>query len=289
MSQLGSLANVSPYNIQGALNFGQVPAPGDYAGAYANALSLNQQNYANIMSGYQGLTSSVLGNLKGIDASQRQAITDSYAQQSGAASQSMISRGLGNSTVQDSVQRGLSFDRTKADIALTNQTQQLYAGYQANLGSQQLGFMNSVSAPYPDVNAYNRYGMMQGANRVGLGQNRMGGMPYGGGFGGGGGGVRSGGGGFSGLSGGGSGGGYGNLAYGYLGQGGGSSSPWQADQSTVTLPGGGGGYGGEPGVDVYGGGIDTYGNPQPEQIAAPQGAWDPTNDYSTYQAWGGED
>jgi hypothetical protein len=187
MSQLG---NASNYQIAGGLNFGSVPSQTDYQGAYANALSLNTQNYNNILAGYQGLGQSQTGaqnqiqqgygqlqgqvanTIQGIDASQRQAISDTYANQSGTASQGLISRGLGNTTVANSVQRGLTLDNQKANIALSNQTAQLSAGYQSSLGlaglnyanqanmqntalgSQQLGFMNSVNSPYPNASAY---------------------------------------------------------------------------------------------------------------------------------------
>lgn len=43
----------------------------------------------------------------------QQGIVDQYAQQRGAADQSMISRGLGNTTVKDSVMRGLDYDQAK--------------------------------------------------------------------------------------------------------------------------------------------------------------------------------
>ncbi len=178
------------YQIGGALNFGNVPAMDDYGSAYANALNLNKSNYSNILQGYQnvlsgqmsaqkglqagytGLGQDVLNDIQGIDASQRQAIADQYAQQRGAASQGLISRGLGNTTVQNAVDRGLALDNSKANIALSNQTAQLQAGYRSQLGlaglnygnqanmqntalaGQQLGFMNSVNSPYPNAAAY---------------------------------------------------------------------------------------------------------------------------------------
>jgi hypothetical protein len=174
-------------------------------GAYNNALSLNKQNYSNILGGYQTalqsqqavqqgiqqgyatLSSNVLGTIQGIDASQRQAIRDQYAMQAGQTAQGLINRGLGNTTVANSMQRGVAADRAKADIALTNQTQQLNAGYQSNLGlaglnyanqantqntalrSQQLGWMNSINSPYPDPMKYSMLAQQKGAVQAGLG------------------------------------------------------------------------------------------------------------------------
>lgn len=216
MSQLGTLTassanpagtqgQASPYQIGGSLNFGTVPGLTDYQGAYANALNLNQQNYANILGGYQNimgnqqaaqqniqagygaLENQVLGGIQGIGASQSQAIQDVYAQQSGNSAQQMINSGLGNTTVQQSVQRGNVADEMKAQTALANQLAQLQAGYQTNigmaglnyanqanmqntgLGSQQLGFMNSVNSPYPNAAAYGQLAMQQGyANQAKL-------------------------------------------------------------------------------------------------------------------------
>jgi hypothetical protein len=154
--------NPSPYTFGGPLNFGTPVGPNDYMGAYQNALSLNQSNYNQILQGYQGLQAAVLGDISGIDQSQRQALSDTYAQASGKAAQQMIQSGLGNSTVQQSVQRGLLLDKSKADVALSNQMAQLTAGYRAQLGQSQLGWMNSISAPYPNAQAYGQLALQQG-------------------------------------------------------------------------------------------------------------------------------
>lgn len=195
---MSQLSTIYPYQIAGNLNFGSVPAANDYGSAYQNALSLNQQNYGNILSGYgqtmanqqqaqqgiqQGygnLSSQVLGDIQGIGASQSQAIRDTYAQQQGRSTQGLVSRGLGNTTVANTVQRGNLYDKQKADTGLANQMAQLTAGYRSNLGlaglnyantanmqntglaGQQLGFMNSVNAPYPNALGYGQLAQQQG-------------------------------------------------------------------------------------------------------------------------------
>ncbi len=201
----------SPYFIAGNLPF--QPGGNPYAGinqgtqglaqqyqqSYNSALAQNQAMYGNILAGYQQvlgnqtganqaigagygeLYNTVLGGIQGVDASQRQAIADTYAQQKGQATQGLISRGLGNTTVRDSVNRGLSLDKAKADIALSNQTAQLQAGYQsqlglaglgqqsaaaaqnAALGGRQLDWMNTVSAQYPNAQEYNALFAQHGA------------------------------------------------------------------------------------------------------------------------------
>ncbi len=104
------------------------------------ALQQQQAQNAQTQKGYTDLMGQVMGTIQGVDASQRQAINDAYAQQQGSALQSLTSRGLGNTTVTDSVQRGLMYDKQKADIALSNQMAQLKAGYQSQLGLAGLGF-----------------------------------------------------------------------------------------------------------------------------------------------------
>jgi hypothetical protein len=174
-----------------------------YASAYNSSLGMNQQNYNNILQGYQqtqaqqqaaqqgvqqgygNLSGAVLGGIQGIGASRSQDIASDYARQSGAAAQSLISRGLGNTTIQDSVQRGLAFDKSRADTTLANQMAGLQAGYQSQLGlaglgyagqaaaqntdqaNRQLGWMNSVNAGYPDASLYARLAQMYGAGQVG--------------------------------------------------------------------------------------------------------------------------
>jgi len=201
MSALPNPANVNIQQgsqIGGSLNFGTPVGPNNYMGAYQNALNLNQSNYNNILSGYQqtagrqqtaqqaieggygNLYNTVMGGIQGIGASQSQAIQDAYAQQSGNSAQQMINSGLGNTTVQQSVQRGNLLDEQKAQTGLANQLAQLQAGYQTNLGmaglnyanqanmqntalsGQQLNWMNSVNSPYPNAQAYGQLALQQG-------------------------------------------------------------------------------------------------------------------------------
>lgn len=193
--------------IQGQLPFGQANVGGMFSGdlagsyqsAYNTALGQNQANYNNILSGYQQtlqqqqtgqaaiskgynqLYNQVLGGIQGIGQSQAQAIADQYAQASGQSQQDLINRGLGNSTVLSSVQRGNQLDKSKADVALANQIAQLTAGYQSQLGgaglnyanqanmqnaaqqNQQLNWMNSIQAQYPNAQGYSQLYQQQGA------------------------------------------------------------------------------------------------------------------------------
>lgn len=177
----------------------------NYANAYNSALSMNQALYQNILGGYQDTLSSqttaqdaiqrgysdlynnVLGQINQVGGARQQAINDQYAANSGQATQGLISRGLGNSTVTQSVQRGIEADRQKANLALSDDLAQMRAGYMSQLGQaglqfgeraygqntalnqNQLNWMNSVSAPYPEAGQYaalaQQYGAYDQANQ----------------------------------------------------------------------------------------------------------------------------
>lgn len=200
---LSPMASANPYA-------GMTGGPGDLAALGANygrqqagSTDVSKQQYQNVMGGYQSLldnhaqqsqaiagnygqlSADVLGGIKGIDASQRQAIQDAYVQQQGAASQNLQSRGLANSTVVDSTNRGLMFDKQKADVALSNATAGLTAGYQSQLGLAGLGYqgqalqqqtqlgqgqvnaMERVNVGYPNAGAYQQVAQQIGAAQQG--------------------------------------------------------------------------------------------------------------------------
>lgn len=149
-------------NLGAPLNFGTAPdiKQPDYGftQSYNNALQLNQQLYAQAISGYQEVLESqrqrhqdlsgrytqlgqeVQGYLTGAESGQRQRIQDQYAQASGAAQQSAVDRGLGNFTVGDSLLRGVEADRAKAEVDLASQFGQMRAGYASQLGLAGLGY-----------------------------------------------------------------------------------------------------------------------------------------------------
>jgi hypothetical protein len=164
-------------------------------------LQQNQQLYAKILSGYQTasansaarqqgilsgygtLANSVMSGIQNIGQAQAMDITDFYAKQRGSATQSMISRGLSNTTAADAAQRGLFRDETKANIGLAESIAQTKAGYQTQLGmgalgyagiadqsqnqmaQSQLSWLNTIRIPYPDANQYAALAQQQGALR----------------------------------------------------------------------------------------------------------------------------
>lgn len=184
---------------------------------YGGALSDLFKTGQGITRGYNDLSSAVLGGIQNIGQERARDIDLGYTTASGDLAQQMVSRGLGNSTVQGAMQRGLAFDRQRSQNALAEQVAGLRAGYQSqlgqaglaqrqqqlmaenaqrnlglsydaqaalqlanqgnlglgyqqqalnnetNLGLDQLRFMNSVSAPYPQAGLYAQLAQMFGA------------------------------------------------------------------------------------------------------------------------------
>lgn len=161
-----------------------------YQGAYNSALAQNQSNYDNILAGYQktlaaqttaqqaisagysGLYNEVQERLAKQGATRAADISAAATADLGRQTQSLIDRGLGNTTVQNAVVRANEFDRQRQQTASAEAYDALRADSARNIGlaslnfqqqaqaantglqQQQLDWMNSVSAPYPNAGLY---------------------------------------------------------------------------------------------------------------------------------------
>lgn len=152
-----------------------------YNSAYQNYIGLNQQLYNNYVNnlntqlqGYRNLQSNVMNRLRGGNKANLQDIADKYAAMSGQQSQQMIDRGLGNTTIQQSIQRGIAQDRTKETTRSRNMYSQLMAQTQSQLGLAGLGayghgldmLLTQVSAPPPDAGMYAQLAQMKAMGRL---------------------------------------------------------------------------------------------------------------------------
>lgn len=241
----------------------------NYAKSYNDSLAMNRQNYNNVLTGYQNALTSqqqaqqglaagygalyndVLGGIQNIGKARDQTIMDQARADSGKQNQQLINRGLGNTTVQSAVDRGIGYDRDKSLNQNAEAVAGLRAQYQSTLGQaalqqqatayaqntsltgRQLDWMNSVNAAYPDAGMYGQLAGMYG---------QQGGAPAGGG-----GGVMPGGGG-------------GAPGLGYMPR----AAPSYYDSGVALTGGGGGGFGAWAGSPITGGtatgGWSAYGN-----------------------------
>jgi hypothetical protein len=180
--------------VGGALPFNQ-PTPAmptnaaglaaAYAQSYGNARNFNASNYENILSGYQStiaaqdagyqsLYADVMGTIAGMERGRAQGIQDAAAAEIGGATQSLIDRGLGNTTVQQTVVSGVNANRDRRLTELSGEMAGIRGSYMSQLGqarlqtvgglqSQQLQWMNSLNAPYPDAGMYAQLAQQYGA------------------------------------------------------------------------------------------------------------------------------
>lgn len=205
MAGFTAMAAGSPFVQAGSMN----PSDpwGSYNSAYKAAASTNNNLYQQAMSGYaqmiaqanaaqQQVTAGygtlqrkVVQGLKGSNRANLQDIADQFTSLSGSMSQQMIDRGLGNTTVQQSVQRGVSADyakeRTRSQGAFAQliasmrsqlgqarlQSQQQGIGMMSGLQSDQLHYLASIASPYPDPGMYAQMaaGLASGGGGMGMG------------------------------------------------------------------------------------------------------------------------
>lgn len=169
-------------------NIGAVGA--SYDQAYNNALAMNQSNYNNILAGYQqslatqttaqqaisagytDLYNNVLDQVKNVGQARANDINAASDRNLARGSQQLIDRGLGNTTVQSSVARGVEADRNARQLDLSESVARMTGDYMSRLGgdrlsnmernasnvtgqtNRQLEWMNSLQAKYPDAGLY---------------------------------------------------------------------------------------------------------------------------------------
>lgn len=186
MQQLGPLY---AQQYQAALGMNTAMNQGVQTG-YDTLRKDTDQVYGNIMTNLESRYGDVLGRIAGSNQSNITDINTHYGAQAGAASQQMVNRGLGNSTIQANLQRGIALDRARAQTDSENKFAQLGAGFAdriwsdktaaqqaraglaAQLGTAQLGAQERINAGYPDAAMYGSLAQMYGAQAQRQGDQR---------------------------------------------------------------------------------------------------------------------
>jgi hypothetical protein len=133
------------------------------------AKTKGEEQYAALLDSLAGLKEGVLGGTLGraeqslgqIFASDRQRVQDMKTAASGAARQDLVSRGLGNTTVVDAVERGIASDAEAAMRAISgSEAQQALglftgkAGLQTQIGGMEADAILSRDIRGPDTAQY---------------------------------------------------------------------------------------------------------------------------------------
>lgn len=109
--------------------------------------TLRQQQVAaqnNVIGGYNRLSNQVMGTIGGIGRAEAQRLADQYTAFSGQQAQQLTNRGLANTTIANSVQRGVSLDKAKADVELQGKIAGLQANYLSQIGLAGLGYQGQA-------------------------------------------------------------------------------------------------------------------------------------------------
>lgn len=143
MSPLGALANA-------------------YQTAQDEARQANEQRYENILGGYQDRWQRAMAQLQGVGDQQRKDLNQRYDNNKGAVDQSLIARGMSNSTVSDSLKMGNERERNNAINRLEESLTRERLGYDTGLQGDLLQFMERRNDTYPDLNQLLQLAQMMG-------------------------------------------------------------------------------------------------------------------------------
>lgn len=150
-----------------------------YQSSYNAALDFNKGLGTTINTGYNrameqqlAAQQEIMSGLDGYGESSRRDIAGANTKQQGDMMQSMISRGLGNTTVMDSGKRGLNDDLARQNLQLDDQLAAMRANLRSQFSQQntmlaqnQLGWLNSMTGQYPNAGLYGQLAAQFGAQR----------------------------------------------------------------------------------------------------------------------------
>lgn len=183
-----------PYSTSPGYNAGSLPVEQSsvQAPVYGKAYDDNLQRYNDTLAGYQaqqaaysnstgGINTGYRGMVnaaKGLGQTQMMQVQQNFQRQQAQNQQSMMSRGLGNSSIMDSANRGTAYDQQMAQLGVQDQVNQNVQGIRsqqlgylaqaqggmANLQAQQAGFMGSKTNTPTNASQNVTYGYPQNQN-----------------------------------------------------------------------------------------------------------------------------
>lgn len=154
--------------------------------AHDEAKGANEQRYGDILNDRRRLESDMNNMASSTSGQERLDINDRYDRSNADTIQSATDRGLGNTTVLDSLQRGVNADRTAALNRQSDQAVQRQMGVRNAGAEQRLGFMERRTDAYPSYEMMAQLAMQAGQGGGGMGGGGVAGGAAGGSAGGGG-------------------------------------------------------------------------------------------------------
>ena len=146
-----------------------------YQQSYDQAKAANQNRYDEIKNYYFTRQKQGQGYIDAMSNQSKQDLANQYQANLGHTDQSLISRGLGNTTVKESINRGLMGDYNAELRRLNDATLGRRLSTFSGLSGDTLGFMERRNDAYPDMGMLSQLAMAQGAGSRPAGQVSTGG------------------------------------------------------------------------------------------------------------------
>jgi hypothetical protein len=183
----GDSAQNAPNPFQQPTSGGSTMTPlGTLAGAYQSAQdearAANEERYKNILAGYDDRWNRAMGQLEGVGNQQREDMNRRYDNNKGEIAQSLVARGMSNSTVKDNIEAGNERERNQASNRLEEALTRERLGYDTGLQGDLLQFMERRNDTYPDLNQLLQLAQMMGVATPQGGGGMMGGVSPANGF-----------------------------------------------------------------------------------------------------------
>lgn len=136
-----------------------------YQAAQDRAYAANESRYQQALSGYQQRYARGMANLDTLGQQRDTDINRAADQQKAATNQSAISRGLANTTVRDSLQRGVERDRQYSLNQNAEAVRQQRLNTDATLSGDTLGLIERRQDVYPSMEGLTNLAAQYGASQ----------------------------------------------------------------------------------------------------------------------------
>lgn len=135
---------------------------GDFQSGIDDARQANEARYRDALEGYQNRYERNMNYLQGAGAQEASDINQAYDAQKASGLQSLVGRGLGNSTITNTM--GMGYDRERSDSLgrLNERLRNQYLTTDAQLSGDVLGVMERRDDVPPDLGLLAQIGQLQG-------------------------------------------------------------------------------------------------------------------------------
>jgi len=142
---------------------------GDFQRAFDEARQENEARYRDILEGYDSRHNRALGYLEGAGAQEYADTNERYDAQRASGTQHLMGRGLGNSTLVNTMNMGVERERSNDIGRLEERLRDQFLTYDTGLSGDTLGFMERRSDTYPDYAQLAQLAQLEGQAGNGAG------------------------------------------------------------------------------------------------------------------------